>query len=102
MERCFYLRGFKSRRCDNQYRFPGGQFGGGYPEWRNSLYESFAICKQKIHLVRENSHAYATLNILKKILEEHRLDFLFIDGDHTYNGVKRDFEMYSKLLRKGG
>ena len=81
---------------------PGGQFGGGYPEWRKILYKSLAVHKQKIHLVREDSHAPATFNIVKKILEGHQLDFLFIDGDHTYNGVKRDFEMYSRLVRKGG
>ena len=27
---------------------------------------------------------------------------MFIDGDHTYDGVKADFEMYSPLVRKGG
>jgi predicted O-methyltransferase YrrM len=31
-----------------------------------------------------------------------RLDFLFIDGDHSYQGVKRDFEMYKSLVNKGG
>lgn len=80
----------------------GGRFGGGYPEWRIPLYESFVIHKQKIHLVREDSHTLATLNIIKKILEGRKLDFLFIDGDHTYNGVKTDFEMYGRLVRKGG
>jgi predicted O-methyltransferase YrrM len=30
------------------------------------------------------------------------LDFLFIDGDHSYEGVKKDFEIYSSLVRKGG
>jgi predicted O-methyltransferase YrrM len=58
--------------------------------------------KQKIHLVREDSHALATLSLIKKILEGRKLDFLFIDGDHTYNGVKTDFEMCSKLVKKGG
>ena len=81
---------------------PGGRFGGGYPEWRKPLYESFAIHKQKIHLILKDSHAPATFNIIKKILGGCKLDFLFIDGDHTYNGVNRDFEMYSRLVGKGG
>ena len=29
-------------------------------------------------------------------------NFLFIDGDHTYEGVKKDFEMYRPLVKKGG
>ena len=27
---------------------------------------------------------------------------MFIDGDHSYDGVKTDFEMYCPLIRKGG
>ena len=30
------------------------------------------------------------------------LDFLFIDGDHSYEGVKRDFVTYGPLVRPGG
>jgi hypothetical protein len=27
---------------------------------------------------------------------------LFIDGDHSYEGVKKDFELYSKILSDNG
>lgn len=29
-------------------------------------------------------------------------DFIFIDGDHTYEGVRRDFELYKILLSRRG
>jgi len=73
---------------------PGGPFGGGYPEWRIPLCKSFAKERQRIHLIRADSHDPKTLEIVKKILGNSKLDFLFIDRDHTYEGVKRDFKMY--------
>jgi predicted O-methyltransferase YrrM len=57
---------------------------------------------QKIYFVAGDSHKKETLKTVKTKLHGARLDFLFIDGDHTYDGVKRDFEMYSPLVREGG
>ncbi len=81
---------------------PHGLFGGGYPEWRIPLYKSFAMHNQQISLIREDSHAPSTLRAVKAVLGGRKLDVLFIDGDHTYNGVKMDFEMYHNLVRRGG
>jgi len=81
---------------------PGGKFGGGYPEWKSPLYKSFRRQNQKIYLIREDSHSPATVEKVKKFLSGERIDFLFIDGDHTYEGVKKDFEMYSPLVKANG
>jgi cephalosporin hydroxylase len=58
--------------------------------------------KCKLHLIPDSSQKIQTLEKTKEIFKEEKIDFLFIDGDHTYNGVKSDYEMYSSLVRKGG
>ena len=52
--------------------------------------------------MRRDSHDPRTLEEVRRILGDEKVDFLFIDGDHTYEGVKRDFEMYSPLVKEGG
>ena len=81
---------------------PGGRFGYGYPGYKEKLYQSFVAEGQTLHLLREDSHAQSTLEKVEALLGGEKLDFLFIDGDHSYEGVKRDFEMYSGLVGKGG
>lgn len=56
-----------------------------------------------LHLLsKHDSHDPKTVEDLKKILGDQEIDFLFIDGDHSYKSVKADFEMYSPLVRDGG
>lgn len=81
---------------------PGGEFGGGYPEWKTDLYKSFSSPSQKLYLLRENSHSVSTRKQVEEIIGTMPIDFLFIDGDHTYEGVKKDFEIYSPLVKEGG
>jgi len=80
---------------------PGGKFGGGYSSLRTPIYRSFARHRQSLHLLRADSHSPATFETLRSLLAGAPLDFLFIDGDHTYEGVRKDWEMYSPLVRNG-
>ena len=79
-----------------------GQFGGGYPRWRARLYRSFAREGQRVELVLGDSHERRTRERIRRLLSERALDLLFVDGDHTYEGVKQDFADYSPLVRPGG
>lgn len=81
---------------------PGGDFGDGYGEDRKALFESFALPNQTMKLIRNDSHLAESLDHVKAILGDTKIDFLLIDGDHTYEGVKQDFEMYSPLVSDRG
>jgi len=81
---------------------PGGMFGGGYSARRKWFYQRFARRSQRLHLLQGDSHSVEMLGQVNAALAGQPLDYLFIDGDHRYDGVKRDFEMYGPLVRKGG
>jgi predicted O-methyltransferase YrrM len=55
--------------------------------------------------VHENSYVYIqgdsqTENTHSQVTGTY--DMIFIDGDHRYNGVMKDFQIYSKFLAGGG
>ena len=57
------------------------------------------------HRLVGNSQSMVIRELVEAIMQIHgreTIDALFIDGDHTYEGVQRDFEIYTPLVRKGG
>jgi predicted O-methyltransferase YrrM len=81
---------------------PGGPFGGVYITDGNKHFRTYGRPGQRLEFLHFDSHKASTLRELKKILEGEQIDLLFIDGDHTYEGVKKDYEMYAPLVGKGG
>jgi len=55
-----------------------------------------------VHMIHGDSHSAEIKYRVNKILNNSKVDFLFIDGDHTYEGVKRDYEMYKEFVKDGG
>lgn len=49
-----------------------------------------------------SSYAPETLDRVKQVLAGRSLDVLFIDGDHNYDGVRKDFLGYRQFVREGG
>lgn len=81
---------------------PGGQFGGGYTPFQIPVIRRMKSPGQRLHLLRTDSHKAEAKLRTEHALKGSQLDLLFIDGDHTYEGVKRDFEMYSPMVQAGG
>lgn len=81
---------------------PFGRNGGGYPKWKEKLYAKFAKPGQTLHLMRANSHLDETRTRIEALLKGRKIDVLMIDADHSYEGVKRDYDLYSPLLAEDG
>ena len=81
---------------------PGGKWGGGFSSWKTSIFSRLILPNQTAHFIRDDSHAARSRDKVKALLGENQLDVLFIDGDHSFEGVKQDFVNYSPFVRPDG
>jgi len=92
---------------------PGGPFGprlgephgsesGGYERKDQKVFKSYGKENQNLHFIRKDSHLESTKRELVKLLDGEKIDLLLIDGDHSYMGAKRDWELYSPLVKENG
>jgi len=70
--------------------------------FRSSIFQRLVSPAQQLACLSGDSHAPATKDQVKAALAGRQFDVLFIDGDHSHEGVAADFEMYAPLVRPGG
>jgi len=71
-------------------------------EQQQKQFGAYKKADQSLFFIRADSHSPETEDRLLSILGGERLDIIFIDGDHTLQGVADDFERYSKYIADGG
>lgn len=81
---------------------PGGEFGGKDARVHDGRMLGFRREGQDLRFYSKDSHEPLTLAAVAPLFHPEGVDFLFIDGDHTYKGVEADFMDYSSLVRPGG
>lgn len=57
---------------------------------------------QRLEFLQMDSHETATRATLERLLLGRGIDLLFVDGDHSYEGVRRDYELYHPLVAPEG
>jgi cephalosporin hydroxylase len=101
----YWITGSKNIQRVTSVDYPIGPADGRYNEmiqsraqWSGWAEES-RVC---LYDIQGDSHARATVERVAQIYPDNDVDFLFIDGDHSYRGVRADYLNYSQFVRPGG
>ncbi len=76
----------------------------------NGYFDQFTTLKNNLEKFNKNNYEYhihknfsTDKNLINKFGQDTiGIDMLFIDGDHSYRGVKNDFYNFEKYVNKGG
>jgi len=64
---------------------------------------AFAVGSQRVTLLMNtDSHSETARQRIGTLLADRAVDFLFIHGDHSCEGIWQDFKMYSPFVAPGG
>ena len=66
------------------------------------MLSSYNRNERDLHYIDGSSYDSKTIHKVKRILKDRYIDILFIDGDHSYNGVKKDYINYSPFVKDKG
>lgn len=67
-----------------------------WPEWFPPRVDRF------VELEADSHDVETAIALSEMVTYEHSFDFLLIDGDHSYEGVREDWMRYSLFVRPGG
>ena len=80
---------------------PSGIHGGVGPEACAARNDRLGSKYPAFTGILGNSRSLSTVSLVERVLTGP-LDMIFIDGDHTYDGVHSDYTLYRKFVRPGG
>jgi cephalosporin hydroxylase len=69
---------------------------------RNNMKWNTKNSMNDIKFLIADSSKSKTIDIVENILQNKKVDFLYIDGNHSEKFVTSDYQNYSKFVRKGG
>jgi hypothetical protein len=79
-----------------------GVFQNGEQYYCNDSNETYEIAVQNLSQYEESELIRKYSNVAVFDFKDASLDFIFIDGDHTYEGVMNDLTLWWPKLKVGG